>query len=94
MFPSGVRVTQFVALQSDGPLARRQQGTHHQDEDMLPTGRRKAGAPCLQPLAQDLGNGIADVGLGMVQHPMLRFLTSKSDKAIAVIMRRSESDAP
>ena len=79
---------------SDGPLARRKQGAHHQNEDMLPTGRRKARAPCLQPLAQDLGNGIADIGIGMVQHPMLRLFTGNGGKAIAATMRRSESDAP
>ena len=78
----------------DGPLARCQQGTHHQNEHMLPAGRREAGAPCLQPLAQDLGNGIADIGIGMVQHPMLRIFTGNGCKAIAVTMRRSESDAP
>ena len=54
---------------SDRPLARRQQGAHHQNKHMLPAGRRKAGAPCLQPLAQDLGNGIADIGIGILQHP-------------------------
>ena len=43
-----------------------QQGAHHQNKHMLPAGRRKAGAPCLQPLAQDLGNGIAYIGIGMV----------------------------
>lgn len=79
---------------SNGPLARRQQGAHHQNEDMLPAGRRKAATPCLQPLAQDLGNGIADIGIRMVQHPMLRIFTGKGGKAIAVTMRRSESDAP
>jgi hypothetical protein len=79
---------------SDGPLARCQQGAHHQNKHMLPAGCREAGAPCLQPLAQDLGNGIADIGIGMVQHPMLRIFTGKGGKAIAVTMRRSESDAP
>ena len=75
-------------------LARRQQGTHHQNEDMLPAGRRKAWAPCLQPLAQDLGNGIADISIGMVHHLILRIVTGNGCKAIAATMRRSESDAP
>ena len=52
------------------------------------------GALRLQPPAQDLGNGLADIGLGMVQHPMLRIFTGKGGKAIAVTMRRGESDAP
>jgi hypothetical protein len=41
----------------------------------------------LQPLPQYLGNGIADDGLGMVQHPMLRIFTDKGGKAIAATMR-------
>jgi len=56
---------------TDGPLARRQQGAHDQNEHMLPAGRREAGAPCSQPLAQHLGNGIAGSDVGLVQHPML-----------------------
>ena len=50
----------------------------------------------LAAIAQDLGNGIADIGIGMVQqqHPMLRIFTGKGGKAIAATMRRSESDAP
>ncbi len=79
---------------TDGPLARCQQGSHHQNEYMLPARRSEAGAPCLQPLAQDLGNGIADSGLGMVQHPMLRIPTGTGCKAIGVAVRRAESDAP
>ena len=48
----------------------------------------------LAAIAQDLGNGIADIGIGMVQHPMLRTFTGNGCKAIAATMRRSESDAP
>lgn len=79
---------------TDSSLARCQQGFHHQDEDMLPAGRSEAWAPCLQPLAQDLGNGIAVTGIGIVQHPMLRIFIGKGGKTIAPAMRRSESDAP
>jgi len=53
----------------------------------------------LQPLAQDLWNGIADIGMmasirGVVQHPMLRIFTGKAGKATAANIRRSESGAP
>jgi hypothetical protein len=42
---------------SDGPLAGCQQGTHHQNEHMLPTGGTETRAPRLQPLAQYQGTG-------------------------------------
>jgi hypothetical protein len=74
---------------ADGPLARRQQSSHDQNKDMFPTGRCEAGAQLLEPLAQDLRNGIADGGVGMVQHPMLRIPASTCCKAMTV--RRSES---
>jgi len=69
---------------TDGSLARRQQSAHHQDEHMLPTRRREASTPWLQPLPQYLGNGIADNGFGMVHHPMLRIPTDTGCKAIAL----------
>jgi len=47
----------------------------------------------LQPLAQDLGDGIADDGFGMVLHLMLRILVDTGCKAIAVAVRQSQSDA-
>ena len=50
------------------------------------------GALRLQPPARDLGNGLADIGLGMVQHPVLRIFTGNGCNAIAATMRRSESD--
>ena len=66
----------------------------HQNEHMLPARRGEAATPGVQPLAQELGDGIADNGVGMVQHPMLRILTNPAGKARAATMRRSESDAP
>jgi hypothetical protein len=78
----------------DGPLAWCQQSPHHQNEHMLPTRCCEAGAPCLQPLAQDLGNGVPTIGMGMVQHPMLRIPAGNGGKATAITMRRSESGAP
>ena len=90
----GFSPTGHAQAGSDGPLARCQQGTHHQNEDMLPAGRSETGAPRLQPPAQYQGNGVADNGLGMVHHPMLRIFTGNGCKAIAATMRRSESDAP
>jgi hypothetical protein len=56
---------------------------------MLPAGRSEASAPCLQPLAQYLGNGIADNGLVLMQHPMLRSPADIGCKAMAVALRRS-----
>ena len=61
---------------------------------MFPTWGREAGAPCLQPLPQYLGDGIAGIGIGMVLHPMLRIPTHKGCKTLGATMRRSESDAP
>jgi hypothetical protein len=61
---------------------------------MFPAWRSEASTPCLQPLPQYLGDGIANGGFGMVQHPMLRIPTRKGCKPVAGAMRRSESDAP
>lgn len=72
---------------SNSALARGQQAAHHENKHMLPTGCSKAGTPRLQPLAQDLGNGIADNGLVLVQHPILRILTEARCNAWAVAMR-------
>ena len=77
---------------SNSALARGQQAAHHENKHMLPTGCSKAGTPRLQPLAQDLGNGIADNGLVLVQHPKLRILTEARCNAWAVAMRRGELD--
>lgn len=77
---------------SDGPLVGCQQGTHHQNENMLPTGGGETRAPHLQPLAQYQGNRFADNGLVWVQHPMLRIPTDAGCNAQAVAMRRAESD--
>ncbi|WP_235210004.1 hypothetical protein, partial [Sphingobium sp. Ant17] len=76
----------------NGSFAGGQQAAHHKNEYMLPTGGRKAGTPCLQPLAQDLGDGIADNGLVLVQHLMLGILTEARRNAWAVAMRPVESD--
>ena len=81
-----------VQAGADGTLARRQQSSHDQNKDMFPTGRCEAGAQLLEPLAQDLGNGIADGGVWMVQHPMLRIPDITCCKAMTV--RRSESGLP
>ena len=83
----GFSPTGHAQAGSDGPLARRQQGTHHQNEDMRPAGRSETEAPRLQPPAQYQGNGITDNGLGMVQHPMLRIPTDTGGKAMVVAMR-------
>ena len=76
----------------DGSLARCQHGAHHQNKHMLPAGRGKTRAPRLQPPAQYQGNWVADNGLVWVQHPMLRIPTGTGCNAIAVAMRRAESD--
>ncbi len=55
----------------NGPFPRGQQAAHHKNKYMLPAGSRKTATPCLQPLAQYLGDGIADNGLVLVQHSML-----------------------
>ena len=83
----GFSPTRHAQAGSDGPLARCQQGTHHQNKHMLPAGCSETGDSRLQPPAQYQGNGITDNGLGMVQHPMLRIPTDTGGKAMVVAMR-------
>jgi hypothetical protein len=77
----------------DGPLAGCQQGTHHQNEYMLPTGGSEARAPRLQPKTQYHGNEVADNGVVWVQHPMLRIPTDAGCNAPAVALLVGNADA-
>ncbi|GAW37172.1 glutathione-binding protein GsiB precursor [Roseovarius sp. A-2] len=59
---------------ADGALARREDGSHHQNEHMLPAGGREVRAQRVQPMTQDPGNRIARRwwGRAMMLHPMFR----------------------
>lgn len=70
---------------ADGALARCQHGAHYQDEHVLPAGSSEARAQRLQPIAQDLGDGIAwrRREHRMMLHPMLRILRRPARKPTA-----------
>ena len=59
---------------ADRALARSEDGTHHQNEHMLPTGGREACPQVLQPMTQNPRNRIAcrSGESGMMLHPMFR----------------------
>src|ERR1700712_2151287 len=89
---SGLSPAGHTQAGRDGPFARCQHSTHRQNKHMLPAGCRETRAPRVQPLAQYQGNGVADIGLVWVQHPMLRIPADAGCNAEAVAMRRAESD--
>lgn len=69
---------------ADGPFTRGQHGAHHQDEHVFPGWRRKARTQRQQPVAQDLGDGIAGTlrDVERMYHPILRIPCRSSCKLV------------
>jgi hypothetical protein len=69
---------------ADGPFARGRHGARHQDGHVFPGWRRKARTQRLQPVAQDLWDGIAGTlrDVETMYHPILRIPCRPSCKSV------------